>query len=1043
MEQVDRKRYPLLVMSASAGSGKTHQLVLEYLSILLEEPDNGSNYKSLVAMTFTNKAALEMKTRIIDTLDGIAFGLTNSNKIKSMQKDLLERIPITEQDLRERCKQTLNEILHGYEEFHVSTIDKFNLKLIRSFSRDLDIPGDFEVVLNEKQILADVVDAMLNRLGIPGQENLTQLVKEYAKFNFEDGQKWNFRDQLIAFSSVLSNEKYNELIHKLMDMPLDQAAFQSLRKSIKITSDSFLKYANEAGNLFAALELDEKKIPNKSKTTKPLLALASLETFPEPKSNSRLFSDTLIKLIEDTDSSSFLGEPLRQKLGDLIELYDQEFPQLLLLEAYKSNFFNMALLQFIASEMDKLKKDEQIIRISEFNKLISNLVRDEEAPYIYERLGNRLSHFLLDEFQDTSRLQWLNLIPLIHESLSKQKKNLIVGDAKQSIYRFNNGLADQFVALPAIYNPEHNPFIAGKSAYFQNSGHLLTLPNNYRSAQEIVTFNNQFFTELIKELPEKSAAYYNAVQQTSQSGKTGFVRIVSQAEKTNEVELSEDIINIINACEKDNYERGDICILTHTNGFGNKIANALTQANFKVVSVDSLLITNDSKVRLCISYLKRRQNPSNATEVKRFAELFFRITLDSATQEYRAYFEEFINAEGKKIRFFNEFKFLTDHFGGKEVFFGAYENLYDLIQQFFGMMQWKETDEAYLHHFADVCFAFQTNRHTDVASFLNYFEDNKDKIAIQLPSSRDAIQIMTIHKSKGLEFPVVIIPQLDFHLSPISFNKYLIDAGEQVLYKNISPNSKIKAVKDYSMIEQELVVTDKMNMCYVALTRAEDRLYAFNYYKKKEFGAMVNRALGSMQEGVTETDGQIIYQAGTPQLKIEKEIDKDSFYKPIEHTDRLWFPQIVLRDLNQRDPSEEVKFGNQFHLLLAQVNKVEELDQAIESLLETGQITKEQEPLLREKATSLLNNPQYQDLVDRSIKTKSEPWILVSESETKRPDKLFIYADKIVVIDFKTGLRKDKDQQQISAYKKLLEEMMHLPVDSFLYYTNEGVLVAC
>ena len=232
-------------------------------------------------------------------------------------------------------------------------------------------------------------------------------------------------------------------------------------------------------------------------------------------------------------------------------------------------------------------------------------------------------------------------------------------------------------------------------------------------------------------------------------------------------------------------------------------------------------------------------------------------------------------------------------------------------------------------------------------------------------------------------------------------------------------------------------------MCYVALTRAEDRLYAFNYYKKKEFGAMVNRALGSMQEGVTETDGQIIYQAGTPQLKIEKEIDKDSFYKPIEHTDRLWFPQIVLRDVNQRDPSEEVKFGNQFHLLLAQVNKLEELDQAIESLLETGQITRELEPLLRAKATTLLNNIQYQDLVDRSIKTKSEPWILVSASETKRPDKLFIYADKIVVIDFKTGLRKDKDQQQISAYKKLLEEMMHLPVDSFLYYTNEGVLVAC
>ena len=217
----------------------------------------------------------------------------------------------------------------------------------------------------------------------------------------------------------------------------------------------------------------------------------------------------------------------------------------------------------------------------------------------------------------------------------------------------------------------------------------------------------------------------------------------------------------------------------------------------------------------------------------------------------------------------------------------------------------------------------------------------------------------------------------------------------------------------------------------------------FNYYKKKEFGAMVNRALGSMQEGITEIDGQIIYQAGTPQLKIEKEREKDSFYKPEELTDRLWFPQIVLRDVNLRDPSEEVKFGNQFHLLLAQANKSEELDEAIDSLLETGQITRELEPLLRVKATTLLNNPQYQDLVGLAIKTKSEPWILVSESETKRPDKLFIHPDKIVVIDFKTGLRKDKDHHQITAYKQLLEEMMHLPVDSFLYYTNDGELVAC
>ena len=227
-----RQEKPLLVMSASAGSGKTHQLVLEYLSILLEEKNSVGKYKSIVAMTFTNKAAMEMKTRIINTLDGLATRNT-STKISSMRENLLEALPIDELELMARAKQALHEILHGYEEFHVSTIDKFNLKLIRSFSRDLDIQGDFEVVLNESQVLADVVDSMLNRLGVDGYENLTALVKRYAKFNFEEGKKWNFRDQLIDFASVLSNEKYHAHVQKLIEMTLDDEAFKNLIQEIK------------------------------------------------------------------------------------------------------------------------------------------------------------------------------------------------------------------------------------------------------------------------------------------------------------------------------------------------------------------------------------------------------------------------------------------------------------------------------------------------------------------------------------------------------------------------------------------------------------------------------------------------------------------------------------------------------------------------------------------------------------------------------------------------------------------------------------------
>ena len=412
MSNNTRQEKPLLVMSASAGSGKTHQLVLEYLSILLEEKNSVGKYKSIVAMTFTNKAAMEMKTRIINTLDGLATRNT-STKISSMRENLLEALPIDELELMARAKQTLHEILHGYEEFHVSTIDKFNLKLIRSFSRDLDIQGDFEVVLNESQVLAEVVDSMLNRLGVDGYENLTALVKRYAKFNFEEGKKWNFRDQLIDFAGVLSNEKYHAHVQKLIEMTLDDDAFKNLLKEIKDIEGPFLLAAETLYNTYVSLGLDVDKIPNKSVTNNQILALGKYDYFPIKKSG--LFTKKVDDLLKDEAKCDFIPNELRLGLLNIDEDFQGNIPRFLLLEAYKNNFFNMALLQFIASEMEIIKKEEQIIRISEFNKMISVLVRDEEAPYIYERLGNRLSYFLLDEFQDTSRLQWLNLIPLLHE----------------------------------------------------------------------------------------------------------------------------------------------------------------------------------------------------------------------------------------------------------------------------------------------------------------------------------------------------------------------------------------------------------------------------------------------------------------------------------------------------------------------------------------------------------------------------------------------------------------------------------------------------
>ena len=278
----------------------------------------------------------------------------------------------------------------------------------------------------------------------------------------------------------------------------------------------------------------------------------------------------------------------------------------------------------MAKALVTIKKDEQLIRISEFNKLISDLVRNELAPFIYERLGIRFQNFLLDEFQDTSRLQWLNMVPLIRESLSNENKNLIVGDPKQSIYRFKNGVAEQFVALPGVYNPEKHTTIQDHSDYFESMGHVVSLEENYRSSSTIVEFNNTLFPKIKEMLSDEAKDFYNSIVQNPISKLEGFVDILSVPEEKDNTDLVPEIVERIEQCVADGFKLGDICILADLNFKANQWAIELTKRKYKIVSAESLLVQNEIKVKLIVSYLKRRLNPSS---------ILLRITENTLIQE--------------------------------------------------------------------------------------------------------------------------------------------------------------------------------------------------------------------------------------------------------------------------------------------------------------------------------------------------------------------------------------------------------------------------
>ena len=1034
MQTIDRNIHPLSILSASAGSGKTHQLVLEYLSILLMDSNYKRKYKNIVAMTFTNKAASEMKERILSTLYGIAHEDAGNSKVVNMKADLARQTGLTNEELAKRSRLALEGILHAYEDFHVSTIDKFNLRLIRSFSRDLDLPADFEVILNEKQVTEDVVDLLMNQLGTPGSEDLSDWMYQYAKANLEDGNSWNFRSQLIQFSSMLSQEKNSEKIQELLGLELTKGNYKRLFEDRNQILSAFLAEAKSVHDAFFHLGLNEKDVPLKSRTIKNFTKLNVVNEFPLISSDKvNLFPKQFMDLMEE-GSKLDIPMSLKHDVVRLNERYRRDLASYNLIELYRKNFFNMALLQHVGNQLNSMMNEEQLIRISEFNKLISKLVRDEEAPYIYERLGVRFEHFLLDEFQDTSRLQWLNLIPLMMESLAHNRWNLIVGDAKQSIYRFNNGLAEQFVSLPAIFNPENDASIAQKSKLLESRGAKRDLFSNYRSAKEIVEFNNQLFEGLAQCLPATMSHFYKGLKQLPQQEKNGFVHIESVAEKIDPETQLEKVIGFIEACLTDGFEPGDICILTETNKRGNDLAIGLTERNYQVVSQDSLLVAKDLRVQLIISYLRRRASPKKTMEMKRFAELFFRMHAAFTTSDYLSYFVA-IDEPGKSLRIFNDTRFLADHFGGESKFFTTYESVYDLVQKFIQMMNWKETLEPYLHHFMDVIYGFQLARQSDIHHFLDYFDAQKDKIALQMPDTQSALKIMTIHKSKGLEFPVVILPHMDFKTSMNPQNKFLMHIRDKILYAFPSKSQHIPELEAFAQQENELILLDKMNLFYVGMTRPESRLYAMNYHEKGAFGKMLHDQLLAMDLGMSD-DGVI--QIGAASAQQKKGTADGNLYQPDDFSQRLWYPDIVFRKVFQEENETQLaekQFGNDFHLLMSVCHSASKVDACMMELSKAGMIEQKNIDRLKQCAEAFWAKMEEGNYLLGIEKTLNEQVLIAGENEAKKPDKVFVKSSEIIVIDFKTGKTDQKHMEQIVGYAKLLEEIFQKPVRSLLYYS--------
>ena len=629
---------------------------------------------------------------------------------------------------------------------------------------------------------------------------------------------------------------------------------------------------------------------------------------------------------------------------------------------------------------------------------------------------------------------------MIHESIGQGLKNLIVGDPKQSIYRFKNGIAEQFVELPAIYNPDNNPNIALKSRFFEQMGTVAQLEDNWRSSPSIVQFNNTFFEALKTNMPEDSLGFYNSISQNPKATVNGRVQISSKLMKKDDKvavgDLLPKIIEWIEECKNDGFKPADICILGGRNKECNAWAVGLNDAGYRVVSADSLLIHSNLKVQLCIAFLKWRLRPTGENEKKRFAELFFRNNSKSY-DDYKQYIKEKELESGRTYRYFDDKAFLADNFGGYSEFFFKYENIYDLIQGFYRITQFKELQNPYLHHLADIIYDFGLKRGPNLKAFLEEYDRKKDKIAVQIPEAEDAIKIMTIHKSKGLEFPVVLIPTLNFSMDIKS--TFLVGIDDYIVYKRPSKTDVLKPLIDLYHKERNQIITDNVNLCYVGMTRPAERLYIQNFFESKKFGELFHNTLLSSELATADGDELSVLINDGARTEIKKVKAPSSLFEPDEVTDRLWFPDIAFQDnVDLNTPnflSDEMQFGIQFHLMVSRFDDPNLIQEEIKEAINSGEVSISNSEQLSKRLTELFNLPEYIELLKGNVQQLNEQAILVDANTIARPDKIVVKANETIVIDYKTGIPGGKDEKQVRGYKSTLEAIGYPEVSCYLYYS--------
>ncbi|TDE03980.1 UvrD-helicase domain-containing protein [Flavobacterium sandaracinum] len=612
------------IYDASAGSGKTYALVKEYLKIILVAKKNDA-YRNILAITFTNKAVHEMKSRIVGSLSEFAKD-EPSAKAQDLMQDLSIDTELSIIQIKTKSQQIIKHIIHNYAAFDISTIDKFTHKVIRAFAHDLGLPMTFEVTLDTENLLVEAVDAIIAQAG--EDETLTKLLIDFTMEKTDDDKSWDISREILDTGRLVLNENNrNEITHFHDKSIADFVAIKAkLNEACKVLEKESVAFAEEA-----LLLIEKNGIDNKSFSgayfPKHLISIQEGKFNPKNKTYHE-YDD--IKINKTAKDRAIIENIIPEFLQILSNVYTT-FEKINFYKAFLKNITPLSLLNTVSNELAKIQEEQNVLSISEFNAIIHREIQNQPAPFIYERLGERYRHFFIDEFQDTSEMQWQNLIPLIDNALSGQDDFgvkgtlMIVGDPKQSIYRWRGGKAEQFIELSKDQNPFNNP-----------DKRLEHLDKNYRSYSQIIEFNNDFFKLLSNEFEhlDYKDLYENHSHQKTNDKTGGYVNIsfIPKVETSEDPDSSGEemldktdlyvlaTLNTIQKTLKQGFQYKDIVILTRKRSQGIAIANYLTEEGIPLLSSETLMIQNATEVRLIIHLLKYLKNSSDLESKANFLQ---------------------------------------------------------------------------------------------------------------------------------------------------------------------------------------------------------------------------------------------------------------------------------------------------------------------------------------------------------------------------------------------------------------------------------------